>query len=237
METILNSNRKTVRLAASIFFFLGMPLSLWGQSYVYRLIFVAQDPVATANNLLSNEAIFRTSIVLHLVDTVLFVVMMLLFYRVFKPAGKHLSRLMLAPLLAQLPVVMVMEVFSFTALMILKGEARPTFDVAQQQEAAYLLLRIHSYGAGIGMGKFILGLCFIPFGLLVFRSGLTPRFIGILFIIGGVGYLAECFTSVLLQRADYLMIRTYLMSTTLAWLFAFLWFLIKGANEQKITSN
>ena len=233
METTPNSNSRIARLAASQFFFLGIPLSLWGQAYVYGKIFVAQDPVATANNLLSNEFIFRTSIALHLTDTIFFVLMMLLFYRIFSPVDKHLSRLMLVPLLAQLPTVMVMEVFSFTALMILKSDARSTFDVAQQQEAAYLLLRIHGYGAGIGMGKFFIGLCFIPFGMLVLRSGFTPRIIGILLIIGGVGYIADCFTSVLLQRSDYLMVRSFLMYTTLAYILSLLWFLIKGVREGK----
>jgi hypothetical protein len=240
MEATLTSNvltgtqaSRTARLAASQFFFLGMPLSLWGQSYVYSKIFVTQDPVATANNLLANEFIFRTSIVLHLADTLLFVWMMLMFYRLFTPVDKHLSRLMLAPLLAQIPVVMVLEILSFTALMILKSEARATFGVAQQQEAAYFLLRIHAYGAGIGMGKLLIGLCFIPFGMLVLRSGFAPKIIGVLLIIGGVGYVADCCTSVLLQRPDYLLVRSFLMYTTLAWILALLWFLIKGVRSPR----
>jgi hypothetical protein len=233
METTLNSNSRTARLAASMFFFLGVPLSLWGQAYVYRKVFVALDPATTAANLLSNEWIFRTSIALHLTDTILFVTMMLMFYRIFSPVDKHLSRLMLAPLLAQLPVVMLMEVLSFTALMILKSDARPAFGLAQQQEAAYFLLRIHNYGAGAGMGKLLIGLCFIPFGMLVFRSGFAPRIIGILLVIGGLGYVADCFASILLQRVDYLLVRSFLMSTTLAYFFALLWFLIKGVRDKK----
>jgi hypothetical protein len=119
--------------------------------------------------------------------------------------------------------------------MILKSEARPTFDVAQQQEAAYFLLRLHRYGAGAGMGKLLFGLCFIPFGMLVFRSGFAPRIIGILLIIGGVGYVADCCTSILLQRTDYLMVRSFLIYTTLAYAAALLWFLIKGVRDKRST--
>ena len=232
MDTIPNSNSRTARLAASQFFFVGMPLSLWGQAYVLsKIIFVPLDPVATANNLLSNEFLFRMSIVGHLVDTIFFVLMMMLFHRLFRPVDKFLSRLMIVPVIAQISVVFVFEVVNFTALMILKSEARSTFDVAQQQEAAYWLLRMHAYGVGIGMGKLLIGLSFIPFGMLVFRSGLAPRIIGILLIIGGVGYLADCCTSILLQRADYLMLRSFLMYTTLAYILALLWFLIKGVRN------
>jgi hypothetical protein len=139
----------------------------------------------------------------------------------------------LFPAFAQIALVMVMEVCSYTALMILKSEARPTVGLAQQQEVAYFLLRMHGYGAGVGMGKLFIGLCFIPFGMLVMRSGFAPRVIGILLIIGGVGYLADCCTAVLLQRADYVVVRSYLMYTTLAYFFSLLWFLVKGVKMKR----
>jgi hypothetical protein len=159
--------------------------------------------------------------------------MVLLFHRIFRPVDKNLSRLMLISVLVQVPVVFVFEVFNFTALMILKSEPRSTFDVAQQQEAAYFLMRMPRYAVGAGMGKLFLGLCFIPFGMLVFRSGFAPRIIGILLIIGGVGYVADCCISILLQRTDYVMVRSFLMYTTVGYALALLWFLIKGVQEKK----
>lgn len=229
--TLPSNNSKTVRIASALFFVLCIPLSLWDGFYVPRKIFVPQDPVATANNLLANESMFRTAIMSHLFGFIIFAFMMLLFYRVFRPVDKHLSRLMVFAVLAQVPVVFVFEVFNFMALMSLKSETRLTFDVAQQQEAAYFLLRLPRYAVGAGMGKFFIGLSFIPFGMLVFKSGLAPRIIGILFIIGGVGYVADCCISILLQRADYVMVRSVLMYTTLTYILALLWFLVKGVKE------
>ncbi|HEU5289637.1 MAG TPA: DUF4386 domain-containing protein [Cyclobacteriaceae bacterium] len=243
METISQSNltesrqaSRTARLAASLFFFVCVPLSLW-ESNVHSRIFVLQNPVSTAHNLLANEFIFRMSIVSHLTGFLTFVFMVVLFYRIFRPVDKHLSRLMLFAVLAQVPAVFVFEVFNYTALMTLKSEARSTFDIAQQQEAAYFLLRMPRFATGAGMGKLFLGLCFIPFGMLVFRSGFAPRIIGILLIIGGVGYVADCCIAVLLQRVDYVMIRPYLMSTTLCYAIALLWFLIKGVRNSSSGVN
>jgi hypothetical protein len=130
--------------------------------------------------------------------------------------------------MAQLAAVFVLEVLKFMTLTVLKGDPRDTFEVAQQQEAAFLLWRIHANGSGAGLGKLFIGLCFIPFGMLVSKSGYAPKVIGILLIIGGVGYVADCFLSVLLQRSDYIAVRTYLMSTVVAYFLALLWFLIKG---------
>lgn len=227
---VFNNSRakRTARLAAALFFFVCVPLALWDQFYVANKIFIPLNPVETSNNLLSNEFIFRTSIITHIIGFLIFVYMIVLFYRIFKPVDKHLSRLMLLSILAQIPVVFVFEVFNYAALMVLKSDARPAFDVAQQQEVAYFLMRMLRYATGAGMGKFFLGLCFIPFGMLVYRSGLAPRIIGILLIIGGVGYVADFSIVILLQRADYLLVRSYLMYTTIAYTLALLWFLIKG---------
>ena len=221
---------RTARFAASLFFFVCVPLSLW-ESNVQSRMYVPQDPVSTANNLLSNEFIFRTAIVSHLVGFIVFFIMVFLFYTIFRQVHKHLSQLMLLLLLAMVPVVFVFEVFNYMALMILKSDTRPTFDVTQQQEAAFFLLRMPRVATGAGMGKLFLGLCFVPFGMMVFRSGFAPRIVGVLLIIGGVGYVVDCCIAILLQRADYVMVRPYLMSTTVCYALALLWFMIKGVRK------
>jgi hypothetical protein len=233
MEPTLKSNSRTVRIAASLFFFLCVPLSIW-EGNVASKIFVPQDPGATANNLLSNESIFRMAILSHLIGVILFVMMALLFYRVFRSVDKHLSLLMLVPILATIPVVFILEVCNFTALMLVKGEPRATFDASQQQEAAYLLMRLMRSGTGVGMGKFLYGLFFIPFGMLVVQSRLAPTITGILLLTGGAGYMADCAMSILLQRADYLSVGPYLRySSSICYSLALLWFLIRGVREPK----
>lgn len=232
IENTLNSDlqgSKTARLAAALFLFVGLPMALWAEIYVPGKIFVPQDPVATANNLLSNELIFRTSMFGHVVGIMLFVLMMLLFYRVFRPVDKHLSRLMIAPLLPMIPIVFVLEIFQFTAMMMLKGEPRPTFDVAQQQEVAYFLLRLQRYG--VGATKIFLGLSFIPFGLLAYRSGYLPRIFGIFLIISGTGYLVDTSAFFLLDRPGFSMVRSVVMFTFLGFILTLIWFLVKGVRS------
>lgn len=223
------SKSRTVRIATALFFFVCVPLSIWETTYVHSKIFVALDPITTSNNLLANEYIFRTSIVSHLIGTFIFLLMILLFYRLLRPVDRLLSLLMVIPIVAQIPIVFVFEALNFTALMTLKVEPRATFDVAQLQEVAYLLLRIPRYG--IGADKIIFGLCFIPFGMLVFRSGVAPRVIGILMIIGGAGYVADSCLYLLLQRADYLNIQTLKLYSSACYALGLLWFLIKGVRN------
>ncbi|MFZ6010675.1 MAG: DUF4386 domain-containing protein [Bacteroidota bacterium] len=229
METNLNSNTKTVRLAASLFFFISLPMAIWSETYVPSKIFVSQNPVATAENLLANEFIFRTSIVGHVAGYMLFVFMLLLFYRVFRPVDKHLALLMILPALAQVPVVFIAEGLHFTALMTLKSDPRGTFDAARQHEVSYFLMRMYRYT--MSPTKFFLGLSFIPFGMLIMRSGLAPRVIGILVVISGVSYVADSCCLFLLERANYQMIGPILRSMFIGFAVALVWFMIKGIRD------
>lgn len=234
VENII-SHKRTARLAGSLFVFACVPLATWSQSYVSSRIFVSENPAATAANLLSNEFLFRTGIVSHLASVITFAFIILLLYRLFSPVDRHLSRLMMAPVLAQIAVFVVLEVLNITALMIVKSESSFTFDVAQKQELSFLLLRMHRFG--ISAAQIFWGLCFIPLGMLVYRSGFTPRIFGTLLVISGIGYGIDCCTFILLQRPDYLMMRPFIRFTFLGFMLTMIWFLIKGVRSQKATAH
>ena len=40
--------------------------------------------------------------------------------------------------------------------------------------------------------SFLWGLWLLPFGYLVFRSGRLPKALGVLLMMGGIGYLIDC---------------------------------------------
>jgi hypothetical protein len=227
MEVSYQSSR-TIRIATALFFFVCVPLSLW-ETRVQSKIFVPQDAVATAQNLLAHEFIFRTTLISHIIGTVVFILMVMLFYRIFRPVDNHLAKLMIIPILLQFPIVFILEAVNFTALMTLKSDARSTFDVLQQQEVAYFLLRLHRYT--FGADKLVFGLGFIPLGLLVIRSGIAPRIIGLLILIGGVGYVMDTILYMLLQRVTYLTVQPLKLISSVLYSLGFLWFLVKGARH------
>src|SRR5438128_2740403 len=135
MESSTGSNSRIVRIAASLFFFLCVPMSLWETGYVHAKVFVLQDPATTAINLKAHEFIFRLSMASHIIGNVIFILMVMLFLKVLNSADKHLARLMMIPLAAQLAIVFALEILNYAAVMTLKSDARASFDVAQQQEA------------------------------------------------------------------------------------------------------
>lgn len=232
MQENTNSRKNTARLAGFLFIIFCVPLATWALNIVPSRIFVPNDPEATANNLLANEFIFRTAIIGHLASVTIFAVMALILYRLFNPVDRNLSRFMVAPVLVQVAVVIVLEIFNITALMILKGEALMNMGIANEQEYSFVLLRMHRYG--IGITQLFWGLFFLPFGMLVFRSGFIPKIFGILLLITGVGYVLDGCTFILFQKQDYMVAKQFVKYAILTGMSTMLWLLIIGVRGKVI---
>lgn len=234
--TLNSSSHKTARQAAVLYLAL-VAVAIYGGGYIPTKIFVRGDPVVTARNLISEETLFRIGILCHLATTTAIAVMVLLLYRLFRPIDRHLSRLMVAPVLSQVPVVVMLEVFHMAALLILKGEPSADLSKGQQVETSYLLMRMH--GIGIGISQVFWGLWLFPFGMLIYKAAL-PRVFAILLFLNGLGYVTEGCAYVLLERESFLQVRQFTRISLIGLPLTMLWLLVKGirpANTGRITIN
>jgi hypothetical protein len=113
------------------------------------------------------------------------------------------------------------------ALILFRGaDFLSVFDKAQLNALGYLFIRLH--GQGIFMNELFWGLWLFPFGLLVFRSGFLPRFIGGWLMINCFGYVALCLIALL--APDYYGAAFFWAQPILfGELAIMLWLLIKGA--------
>ena len=71
MEQTIVSLKKTARLAGLLYLMLALA-SFNGIMYVPGKIIVRGDAIATANNILANEFLFRTGIAVHLISVTTF---------------------------------------------------------------------------------------------------------------------------------------------------------------------
>ncbi|NOU47288.1 MAG: DUF4386 domain-containing protein [Bacteroidales bacterium] len=228
MENKTNSLKKTARLAGLLY----LLLIITG---VYSIIFLSSrfivqgDAVATAKNILANEFLFRTGFINDLISNTIFVLLVLVLYRLFKQVNERLAKLMVALVVVQIPAVFIMEAFNITTLMLFKGELLKTFELSQRQEMAMLFLKINDFGL-VALEVFW-GLWLIPFGQLVFRSGFIPRVFGTLLIIAGIAYIVDGFVSLLFPDFSAFVNRPTLLLVAIGELSITLWLLIKGAKN------
>ena len=195
MEENVNPLKKTARTAGFLYLLLSV-VGAYGLAYVPSQIMVSGNAAATANNILAHELMFRWGSVSQLISNTLFVFLVLVLYRLLKPVNGQLAKLMLIFVLVQVPLSFIIEVFNFTALIILKGEVMSALNLTQKQDLAMLFVRMHRYGFVVL--EIFWGLWLIPFGQLVYQSVFIPKIFGVLLIIAGAAYITESFTAMLL---------------------------------------
>lgn len=225
MENKANSLKKTARLAGLFYLFVII-------AGVYNIIFLSSkisvngDAAAVANNILSNEFLFRTGIVSDFISNIFFLLMVLVLYKLLKQVNEHRAKFMVALVVVQIPAAYFMEAFNITSLMIFKGVALQTLELSQRQEIAMLFLKINEYGM-VALAVFW-GLWLVPLAQLVYKSGFIPRIIGILLMINGIAYMIDSF--VFMQLPNYhIFTSKYLMLFIIPGEISLtLWLLIKG---------
>ena len=228
MENNVYSLKKTARLAGLLYLILVIT-GIYGIMYVPSQIIVKGDAATVANNILSNEFLFRTGIISGLISNIIFVFLVLALYRLLKQVNEHTAKLMVALVIVQIPAVFIMEAFNITSLMIFKGEIFKTFELSQRHDLAMLFLRINDYGM-LTLEMFW-GLWLLPLGLLVYKSGFIPRIFGILLIIAGIAYMNDSLVSLLFPSYSAFVNQPTLLLVAIGEISITPWLLIKGVKN------
>jgi hypothetical protein len=198
--------------------------------YVPRKLFVLGDASATANNILAHQSLFQAHIVVGLVSELLFIAVVLALYRLLKGVDRELAALMVILILIDAPLAFLSVANEVATLTFLRGGGfLAAFDAPQRDALATLLINVDILG--IPVSEIFWGLWLLPLGVLVYRSGFIPRFLGIWLFINGAAYLVLSGVGLLVpERARLLAtIATPVLFGEVALM---LWLLIVGAREQ-----
>jgi hypothetical protein len=201
------------------------PLSL---IYIPNKLFVENDGAATAANIASHQLLFRIGMLTDVLGGVVLVFLVLAFYRLFKEVDQYLAVLLVITG-GIMPAVLnfVGFVSSAGALTVAQGPSfLLAFDKPQRDALVLLFVQLHDHQ--ITSAEMLWGLWLFPMGLLTYRSGFLPKFIGVWLLINGVGYVALSITR--LMAPDYSgRLFNYLQPVLFGELVLVLWLLIRGA--------
>ena len=230
MDEKVNPPKRTARFAG-LLYLMSAIIFPYGVIYVPSQIMVRGDVATTADNILANEFLFRTGIVGNLIGQVIFVLLVLVLYRLLKQVNEHQAKFMSALVIAGVSIAFIGEVFNITALMILKGGILESTEPDQIHDLVAILLKLGSSGAQ--MVQLYWGLWLIPFGHLVYRSGFIPRILGVLLILNGIAYMILCFTFLLFPDYQTIIVKIATPFLFLGELPILLWLLIKGVKVKQ----
>jgi len=235
MDEKTKSLKRTARLAG-VLYLVSAVIGPFSLIYVPSKTIVSGNAVATAEKMLANEMLFRTSIAVGIFSLLLFLLVALVQYKLFEDVNKNLASIMAILVIVQVPIVFVIDTFSITSLMIFKGQALQDMSLDQRQTIAMLLLKMSSNGTFLLMTFW--GLWLVPFGQLVIKSGFIPKWIGFYLIANGITYLITSYCFILFPQYKSL-IDKYSFPLLFGELVIMLWFVIKGVHLRKtsVTSN
>jgi hypothetical protein len=178
--------------------------------------------VATAQNIIKSEFMFRLSIVSALITPIVNILLVLALYRLLKPVNKAHAVIMVTLVVIAAPITMLNQLNHFALLALSGADHTISFTLAQQKQFIPIFAALHDYGMAIV--DIFWGLWLFPLGYLVYKSNFIPKPIGVTLIVACFGYLANSYVMFFLSNHD-LNIASY---TFWGELFILLWLLIKG---------
>jgi len=225
--------KKVARIAGVLYLSMVLtgPFSL---IYVPNKLIVSGNAASTAGNILAHENMFRLAILADLVGSVLFICLGIALYRLLASVNKIWAGLMVAFVLVSATVGFLNTLNNIAALTLFRGpDYLAVFDKPQRDALGMLFIRLHSQG--IFINEIFWGAWLFPFGLLVFRSGFLPRFIGVWLMINCFGYIALSVIALFFPTyySDAFKFGQPILFGELA---IMLWLLIKGARAPAFSS-
>lgn len=223
------SNKNLARIAGLLYLIV-IATGLFAEVFVRQALKVSGDALSTANNIQSSEMLFRWGFVADIINFVCGLPCVLIIYFLFKQINKFLLQLALIFVVIQTAIIAVNLLNQISPLLILSNNAYlNTFQPNQLATLSQLSLNIQGVGYAIGLVFF--GFYCLLVGYVIFKSKMVPKFLGIFYIISGVGYLINSFT-MLLSKGFANPIFTYVAIPIFIGELSFcMWLLIKGVDN------
>lgn len=221
---------QTYARVAGILFLVTIVAGGLGEFYIPSRLIVSGDAAATAQNIVASNALFRFGFAAYLVEAVCDIALSLVLYVLLRPVNKNVALLAAFFGLVSTAVFAGGELFYFAATHILGGsEYLKSFSPDQLNTLALLSLKLYGICAGIFLAFYGIGV--VIRGYLIFRSNYLPRFLGVLLMIGGLGFILKNLTLVLTPdySPDLLLLPMSVAAVSLT-----VWLLVKGVNTSAI---
>ena len=227
----MNSKKKTARIAGILYLLIAITGG-FGIMYAPSSIIVSDDATATANNLINSDFIYTVSILSNLISQALTIFLVLTLSQLFKEVNTKLTKYMVTFVLVAVPISFL-NVLNLVAAQMFVSEAEflQVFDSNQLKSLALVFLKLYEYGIAV-VGIFW-GLWLFPFGMLIIKSKLIPKIIGIFLTIGCFAYLIDSFIAILLPEYKESVSEIIMLPLAIGEFSTILWLLIKGVRENK----
>lgn len=233
---MMTDEEKASRLAGLLYLVV-VVTGFFSLAYVPSRIPQAGDPQAMISGIAEHQLLFRFGIAAFLLNQLAFLLLPLVLFGLLKPAGHTAATMMVVFAVVSVPIGLVSVTDRLDALLLL-ADARYMALLGPQQLLVEVLLTIGEYRNGILTTMLFWGLWLLPFGYLVFKSTFVPKILGILLMLGCLGYLVDVFCKILVTGyADSPVARFVRKPAAIGELGTCLWLLLVGTKYRRNTAQ
>ena len=226
-NVVKNTSPRSIARMIAVLTLLTILGGIFAQGYVSERLINWRDAAATGANILAHRNLYLSGLAVYLVEMACSVATVALSYVLLKPAGRSLS-LTAAYLGLTACIIKTMgRVFFAAPLYVLGATHRlQTLRPETLSDLSLILLLVNDHAAGIALSFF--GFQSLVLGVLILRSTFLPRILGVVSILGGIGWLAHLWPPLGYKLEGYLL-SVALLGTAVTTF----WFLVFGVNERR----
>jgi len=233
---ILGANKNTARLGGFLYLIVVLT-GIFSLAYVPSKLIVWEDSARTFQNIATSESLFRLSLVSSAVCYVAFLLLPLVLYRLFENVNEIAAKLMVVLAVVSVPISFLNLQNKFAVLTLIH-DANSLKIFSEQQIHTQMMWQLSNYDHGILSVQVFWGLWLLPFGWLVYQSGFLPKVLGILLMLGCLGYLVSFIgNTMLLNYGETFISRFDTLPASLGEIGSCLWLLMMGIKERNFPQN
>src|SRR6266699_681063 len=232
---ITEASPRSVARMAGVFYLLTILAGIFAQGFIADRLIIFGDAAATATNILTHRGLFQLGFTLYLIEMACQIATVALFYVLLRPVSKSVALSAAFLELTGCVIKTFARVFFIVPLFVLgvTNSSAPGgvsvlsgFSTQQLQGLALLLLKVNDQGAAMALAFF--GFSTVLNGYLIFRSTFLPKFLGVLGMVAGLGWLTFLYPP-LGYRAFPFIALLGLIGAALT----IFWLLVYGVNEER----
>lgn len=227
MDRMIETSPQTYARATGLLYLIVIVAGMFAQMFIADRIVVDGDAAATAANILAHSPLFQLGFTVYLIEMAAQIAMIVFLYFLLKPVNRSISLMALFFGLTGCIVKTLSRLFYISPLLVLGDTNYLTaFGAEQSQALALLLLGVNDQAAGMALPFF--GLSTLLNGSLIFRSTFLPRFLGVLSMLGGSGWLTFLYPPLGYQLFPFILVVGVIGGVS-----QILWLLLKGVDARQ----
>ena len=218
---------KTLARMTGTFSLLTLIGGIVAQGLIANRLVSARDAALTATNIIAQRQLYLLGFTVFLAEMAANIATVTLFYALLRPVDRTAALVSLVFGLVGCTIKTLARAFYYAPLLILGGaDYLSVFGTSQLQALALLSIKINNVMAGIAL--VFLGLCTLFQGYLIIKSTFLPRFLGVIAVVSGLGWLSYLYPPLGSALFYYLIVVAMLgLVLTAGWL------LVRGVDEQR----